>query len=84
MYELTLHEIRDKIKNKEVKIIDVVNDIYSRIEEVEPKIEAYVSFTKEAALKRAEELQTKLDNGEDIGPLGGVPIAIRQYLYRWN
>jgi len=77
MYELTLHEIRDKIKNKEVKIIDVVNDIYSRIEEVEPKIEAYVSFTKEAALKRAEELQTKLDNGEDIGPLGGVPIAIK-------
>ncbi len=77
MHTLTLHEIRDKIKNKEVKIIDVVNDIYSRIEEVEPKIEAYTSFTKEAALKRAEELQARLDNGEDIGPLGGVPIAIK-------
>ena len=77
MHELTLHEIRDKIKNKEVKIIDVVNDIYSRIEEVEPKIEAYTSFTKEAALKRAEELQARLDNGEDIGTLGGVPIAIK-------
>ncbi len=77
MYELTLHEIRDKIKNKEVKIIDVVNDIYDRIEKVEPKIEAYVSFTKEAAIKRAEELQERLDNGEDIGVLGGVPIAIK-------
>ncbi len=77
MYELTLHEIRDKIKNKEVKIIDVVNDIYSRIDKVEPKIEAYVSFTKETAIKRANELQEKLDNGEDIGPLGGVPIAIK-------
>ena len=77
MYELTLHEIREKIKNKEVKITDVVNDVYSRIEQVEPKIEAFVSFTKENALKRAEELQTRLDNGEDIGPLGGVPIAIK-------
>lgn len=77
MYSLTLHEIRDKIKNKEVKIIDIVNDIYSRIEQVEPRIEAFVSFTKEAALKRAEELQIKLDAGEDIGPLGGVPIAIK-------
>jgi len=77
MYELTLHEIRDKIKNKEVRIIDVVNDIYSRIEKIEPKIEAYVSFTKDAALKRAEELQARLDNGEDIGLLGGVPIAIK-------
>ena len=77
MYELTLHEIRDKIKNKEVKIIDIVNDIYARIEQVEPKIEAYVSISKEAAIKRAEELQERLDNGEDIGVLGGVPIAIK-------
>ena len=77
MYELTIHELRDKIKNGEVKIKDVVNDIYKRIEEKEPQIEAYVSFTKDYALKRAEDLQTKLDNGEDIGPLGGVPIAIK-------
>ena len=77
MYELTLHEIRDKIKNKEVKIIDIVNDIYRRIDEIEPKIDAYVSFTKENAIKRANELQEKLDRGEDIGPLGGVPIAIK-------
>ena len=77
MYELTLHEIRDKIKNKEVKIVDVVNDIYNRIEKVEPKIEAFVSLDKESALKRAEMLQEKLDNGEDIGILGGVPIAIK-------
>lgn len=27
--------------------------------------------------KRAEILQEKLDNGEDIGVLGGVPIAIK-------
>ena len=32
---------------------------------------------KESALKRAEMLQEKLDNGEDIGILGGVPIAIK-------
>ncbi len=77
MYELTLHEIRDKIKNKEVQIVDVVNDIYDRIEKVEPKIEAYVSLNKEKALERAKELQERLDNGEDIGVLGGVPIAIK-------
>ena len=42
--------------------LDVVNDIYNRIEKIEPKIEAFVSLDKESALKRAEMLQEKLDN----------------------
>lgn len=77
MYRLTLEEIRNKIKNKEVKIVDVVNNIYERIEEMEPKIDAFLTLTKEYALKRAGNLQVRLDNGEDIGELGGVPIAIK-------
>ena len=48
-----------------------------RIEEVEPKVEAYVTINKEYAYNKAEELQKRLDNGEDIGVLGGVPVAIK-------
>jgi len=78
MYEkLTIHELRDKIKNKEVTIKEVLDDVFSRIEAVEPKVEAYVTINKEYAYKKAEELQARVDNGEDIGVLGGVPVAIK-------
>jgi len=78
MYEkYTMHEIAKKIKEKEVSIKEVLDDVYARIEEVEPKIQAFVSLTKEYAYKRAEEIQKKLDSGEDIGILGGVPVAIK-------
>lgn len=78
MYRLKLNEIRDKIKNKEVKIVDVVNSIYDRISEMEPKIDAFITIIpKEVSLKKAQELQTRLDKGENIGKLGGVPIAIK-------
>lgn len=77
MYRLKLSEIRDKIRNKEVKIVDVVNSIYDRITEMEPKIDAFITLTKEAALRRAEELQVRLDSGENIGELGGVLVAIK-------
>lgn len=40
-------------------------------------MEAYITILKDEAYKRAEELQSKLDNNEDIGILGGVPIAIK-------
>ena len=77
LYDLTLSEVAGKIKNKEVTIKEVLDDIYSRIEDVEPKVDAYITLTKDLAYKRAEELQERLNNGEDIGVLGGVPIAIK-------
>ena len=78
MYEkYTLTEIANKIKLKEVKIKDVLDETFEKIEKVEPLIGAYISVLKEYAYNRAEELQVRLDNGEDIGLLGGVPIAIK-------
>lgn len=78
MFEkLTIHELKSKIKNKEVSLKEVLDDLFVRIEKIEPKIGAYISFTKEYAYKRAEMLQVKIDNGEDVGILGGVPIAVK-------
>ena len=77
LYSLTLTEVANKIRNKEVTIKEVLDDIYSRIDDVEPKVEAYITLTRDMAYERAEKLQQRLDNGEDIGVLGGVPIAIK-------
>ena len=59
LYDLTLNEVAGKIKNKEVTIKEVLDDIYSRIEDVEPKVDAYITLTKDLAYKRAE-LKRKL------------------------
>ena len=78
MYEkLTIHELRDKITNKEVTIKEVLDDVFTRIDAVESKVEAYVTLNKEYAYKRAEELQARLDAGEALGNLGGIPIALK-------
>lgn len=77
LYSLELTEIANKIKNKEVKIKEVLDSVYSRIDSIENKVDAYVTITKEEAYKKAERLQEKLDKGEDIGVLGGVPVAIK-------
>ena len=77
LYSLTLTDIAKKIKNKEVTIKEVLDSVYSRIDEKEPEVDAYLALTRESAYKKAEELQEKLDNGEDIGILGGVPVAIK-------
>lgn len=75
--ELTIHELREKIINKEITVKEVVENIYKKIEEKEPKIDAYITLTKEQAILRAEELQNKLDLGEKLGKLFGIPVAIK-------
>lgn len=77
LYNYSISQIAKKIKYKEITIKEVLDSVYSRIDEVEKKIDGYITLTKESAYKRAEILQEKLDNGEDIGALGGVPIAIK-------
>lgn len=77
LYSKTLSSIASDIKEKKVTIKEVLDSVYKRIEEVEPKVGAYITLTKTQAYERAEELQKRLDNGEDIGVLGGVPIAIK-------
>ena len=78
LYNYSISQIAKKIKDKEITIKEVLDSVYSRIDEVEKKIDGYITLTKESAYKRAEILQEKLDNGEDIGVLGGVPIAIKE------
>lgn len=77
LYNYSISQIAKKIKYKEITIKEVLDSVYSRIDEVEKKIDGYITLTKESAYKRAEILQEKLDNGEDIGALGGVPISIK-------
>ncbi|MEG2310554.1 MAG: Asp-tRNA(Asn)/Glu-tRNA(Gln) amidotransferase subunit GatA [Clostridia bacterium] len=77
LYEFKLSEISKKIKNKEVSIKDVLDSVYLRIENIDKIVGGYITLTQDSAYIKAKYLQEKLDNGEDIGILGGVPIAIK-------
>ncbi|MGL5259466.1 MAG: Asp-tRNA(Asn)/Glu-tRNA(Gln) amidotransferase subunit GatA [Lachnospiraceae bacterium] len=69
--------IGKKIKAKELTVLEVTKAVFEQIEKVESTIHSYVTLDKEGALKRAEEVQEKIDAGELTGPLAGVPVAIK-------
>ena len=53
LYELTAHELHDKLVNKELSSVELTNALYERIDEVEDKVNAYVTVDKENALAQA-------------------------------
>ena len=75
--ELTVHELKEKLANKELTVTEITKAYIDNINEKEPKIEAFVTELTTEAIKQAEEIQTKINNGEIKGELAGIPIGIK-------
>lgn len=77
LYKLTAHELHDKLVKKEISSVELTENVYSRIDEVEDKVQAYVTLDKENALAQAAKVDAKIAAGEAIAPLAGIPGAIK-------
>ena len=77
LYELTVHELRDKLAKKEITSEDITKSYIKRIEEKEPDVKAFVNTTLEDALKNAQEVDKKIAQGEKVSELAGIPIGIK-------
>ncbi len=70
---LTIAELQSLLRRKEVSPREMIDALRARIENVEPKIDAYLSIDFDAAAKEADKADVDL-------PLGGVPIAIKDII----
>lgn len=77
LYSLTIKQASDKLASGEITSTQIVEDIFARIEKVEPKVGAYITLTKENALKMAKESDERRINGKTLSRLDGVPIAVK-------
>jgi aspartyl-tRNA(Asn)/glutamyl-tRNA(Gln) amidotransferase subunit A len=77
LYEMTLKEVSEKIKNKEITSLELTESILNRIKEVEPKVDSFISLTEEYAINKAKEIDEKIAKGENLSPLAGVPMAVK-------
>ncbi len=75
--DMTAVELAAAIKNREVTVEDAVSAVLDQIEKKESAYHCYVTVDKEGALKKAKEVQDRIDRGELTGPLAGVPVAVK-------
>ena len=77
LYEKSAYELSGMLKNKQTSSVEITKSVFDRIESVEEKVDSYVTLNKENALKKAEEVDQKLSNGDVLSPLAGIPIGIK-------
>ena len=74
---LSIREVSELIKRKEVSPVELTHSILDRVEDVDSKIHAYISILRGEALKAANEAEKQISSGTYLGALHGVPISVK-------
>ena len=69
--------LRKQLKSKKTSVKELVNDIYSKIDNKDPEINSYICTTRDNAISQAENIDKLIQNKEKLPPLAGMPIAIK-------
>lgn len=73
-------ELLSAYKKGKLSPVEVVKTLLARIDEVNPRLNAFVTRTNETALSAAKESEKAFQKGEPR-PLEGVPIAIKDNVF---
>jgi aspartyl-tRNA(Asn)/glutamyl-tRNA(Gln) amidotransferase subunit A len=78
---LSLAELADFIERKEITPVDAVEAYLARIEDVNPKLNAFITVLKEQALQEAASATSQIANGRYLGPLHGIPVGVKDQIH---
>ncbi|MFC5215608.1 amidase [Streptomyces coerulescens] len=73
---LSAVEIASAVRSRSLRAVAVVAEALDRIERADPVLSAFIEVWAEEALRRAGEVDARVDAGERL-PLAGVPIAVK-------
>ncbi len=80
MTKLTIDEIRDRVTSASQTAADIARSFYGVIEDRNPKINAYLTLSRDRAEAQAAKVDAAVTRGDDPGPLAGVPVGIKDVL----
>ena len=77
LWRLSAAELASLIKTKKVSAKEAATSALARLDAVNPKINAVVDHKPAEVLAQAAAIDAAIGRGEDVGPLGGVPITVK-------
>ncbi len=79
LYQLTIHEIKDKLDAGDTTAAEIVNSVFERIDVVEKDVKAYITLMRDSAMAEASRADEALKKGRG-GMLTGIPVALKDIL----
>ena len=70
-------ELLELIATKQVSPVELTELYYSRIDQLDSKLNSYLLLTQDLALQSAKKAELAVMRGDKLGPLHGLPISIK-------
>src|SRR5258706_7085130 len=64
-------------RNRDLTVTEVIKSVYEEIDRVDKDVRAFLSLCPDRALDEARRLDEKIESGEPLEALSGVPVAIK-------
>ncbi|MDC3016723.1 amidase [Candidatus Pelagibacter sp.] len=80
IFSLSLEELAKKIKDAQLTSVEVCEKYIERINKFEKDVKAWAHFDKKVLLEKATEADDHRRSGKPVGPLHGVPIAVKDII----
>ncbi|HME33189.1 MAG TPA: amidase [Terriglobales bacterium] len=77
---LTLTEAAEQIRTRRISPLELTRECLSRIERLNPILNAFITVTGELALEQARQAEAEVMAGKWRGPLHGIPIGLKDLL----
>ena len=77
LYELTVHELLEKLDNNEISVEDITKSYVDRINDKEKDVQAFVTTLCDEAIDKAKQIEEKINSGEIKTEFAGIPIGIK-------
>ena len=77
---LTLADAAEQIRTRRISPVELTHECLTRIERLNPALNAFITITGDLALEQARRAETEIGSGQYRGPLHGIPIALKDLL----
>ncbi len=75
--DLTIHEAHDLLRTRQISTIELTRSVLERIHRLDPQLQAYLTLAEDQALQQAARADERLQSGEAITPLTGIPFSAK-------
>jgi aspartyl-tRNA(Asn)/glutamyl-tRNA(Gln) amidotransferase subunit A len=84
MAEMLVHatalELLELLENRALSAYELTQLYLQRIEQLDPVLGAFLLVDSDGALRKAQEIDRRRASGEPLGPLAGIPVAVKDVL----
>ncbi|WP_338471601.1 Asp-tRNA(Asn)/Glu-tRNA(Gln) amidotransferase subunit GatA [Niallia sp. XMNu-256] len=84
LFDQKVADLHNLLQKKEITVSDLVDESFKRIQEVEDKVQAFLTLDEENARQMAKKLDEKVGTDEAKGLLFGMPIGVKDNIVTKN